>query len=441
MTDQDIIANHPGTRQRYRLRLSWFPSLFFGDGMVWSVLTLTLMMLRRFGLGNVQATMYVALMCLPFAMRPLLEMVVTHFKGTTKVWILSAEFISALSLWAIAFILPTTYWLQGTICFLPFFVVSAILHNIVATRFYLSRMAAADQQSTFAMLFRCIALLFGAGAVAMLAGNMEVLTRNIRYSWSFVFYIMAGTEFFLWLWHSIFLHDGNRHSPRRHTSETSVDTFGLHRRQYRHVLEVMASGIRSRVTMAFFMFFALPEAFMSVAVPMFVIDAPHNGGLGLSPQEFGLTFGTIAIAAFFLGRCLGSYAISLFGARRCSIPMAIVAALHGQTMLYLSSHLATSLFGISAILGIGYASFGLGYTAYTRAIDSYAHASYGYLMRRAVILGLVAIVLATACMLSGMAIANIGYRQFFAAAVVMHVIALAATCAYTLATRGQDSNT
>jgi PAT family beta-lactamase induction signal transducer AmpG len=39
-----------------------------------------------------------------------------------------------------------------------------------------------------------MALLFGCGVMAMVGGNMEVVTRNIRYSWSFVFYVMAGVE-------------------------------------------------------------------------------------------------------------------------------------------------------------------------------------------------------------------------------------------------------
>ena len=101
------------TNPTFRIRWSWFPSLLFGDGMLPSVLILTLVMLRRYGLSNAQVSLYISILCLPFMLRPLLEMIVTHFRGTTKVWILSAEFIAALSLWATAFILPTGYWQQG----------------------------------------------------------------------------------------------------------------------------------------------------------------------------------------------------------------------------------------------------------------------------------------------------------------------------------------
>lgn len=203
MTDYTTTNNTKTTAPR-RMRWSWFPSLHFGDGMLLSVLVLTTIMMRRYGLNNSQIALYVSLLAIPFTLRPLFEMVVTYFRGTTKVWILSAEFISALSLWLVAFTLPTTYWLQGTLCFMPFVVVSGVFYSIAANRFYTDDEATANHQHRlFALLSKSLALLFGIGVMTMLAGNMEVVTRNVRYSWSLVFYIMAGVEFCIWLWQHI----------------------------------------------------------------------------------------------------------------------------------------------------------------------------------------------------------------------------------------------
>ena len=135
MTDNNNKTK-PTESRALRLRWSWFPSLLFGDGILPSVLILTLVMLRRYGLNNAQVTFYISLLSIPFALRPLLEMTVDYFRGTTKVWILSAEFISALSLWAIAFTLPTGYWLQATMWLMPFAVVSGVVYDIATSRFY-----------------------------------------------------------------------------------------------------------------------------------------------------------------------------------------------------------------------------------------------------------------------------------------------------------------
>ena len=188
-----------GQRVPRRVSWLWLPSLSFSDGVSMAVVVLLLVMLCRFGLNNSQTTLVLALLCIPFSLRPLLEKVVAHFRGTTKVWILTSEFISALALWGVAFVIPTPYRLEGTLCLLPFFMFSIVLHRIAVERFYLPLCPPLPGLHTLIVkLFRGVAMLFGIGCMAMVAGNMEVLTRNIRYSWSLVFYVMAGIFFFLW---------------------------------------------------------------------------------------------------------------------------------------------------------------------------------------------------------------------------------------------------
>ena len=137
MLDKQKKTTYRPHRRGAKTRCLWFPSLMFGDGLAVSVLVLTMVMLRRMGLDTPDTALAIALLCLPVLLRPLFEMIVTHFWGTTKVWILSTQFISALSLAAVAFTLHTSYWLLGTACFMPFFVCSALFYNIALHRFYI----------------------------------------------------------------------------------------------------------------------------------------------------------------------------------------------------------------------------------------------------------------------------------------------------------------
>lgn len=399
-----------------RLRWSWFPSLHFGDGTLLSVLILSAIMLRRFGQNNAQTAFYIALLCLPLVLRPLLETVVTYFRGTTKVWILSAEFVSALSLWALAFTLPTAYWLQGTLCFMPFVVMSGVFYNIAAERFYTDRTAAAPRHQTLlARLFGAAAMLFGFGVMAMIGGNMEVLTRNVRYSWSVVFYVMAGVEFFLWLWHSIFLPGG------QHPYAGEKDLFGMHRGEYDKVVSGMLRGWRNRFMVYFFLLAVMPEAFLSIMSVLFVIDAPHNGGLGLSPQELALSQGTVGVAAFFLGRAAGSSLMPRHGLRRWLVPAAVVASLHGLSLLYLSFNLSSSLPAVCAVLLAGNFAFGFSSSACAAVMRRFAAASRGFALRRAVVMSLMSSMLVLFGMSAGLVQMNIGYRQFFALVSLMYI--------------------
>ena len=279
-----------GQRVPRRVSWLWLPSLSFSDGVSMAVVVLLLVMLRRFGLNNIQTTLVLALLCIPFSLRPLLEKVVAHFRGTTKVWILTSEFISALALWGVAFVIPTPYRLEGTLCLLPFFMFSIVLHRIAVERFYLPLCPPLPGFHTLIVkLFRGVAMLLGIGCMAMVAGNMEVLTRNIRYSWSLVFYVMAGVELFLWLWHTIFLPGGT------HGYAKPKPTMGLHRGEFRISLRRMLKRKDDITALTFFILFLLPETLLALTAPLFLIAKPHNGGLGLSPQEFAFTQGTICL--------------------------------------------------------------------------------------------------------------------------------------------------
>lgn len=428
MTDNNMTK--PTRKRVSRLRWSWFPSLFFGDGMLLSVLVLTMVMLRRFGLNNAQTTLYVSLLCIPFALRPILEIAVTYFRGTNKVWILSAEFISALALWAIAFTLPTNYWFQGTMYFMPIIVTVGVLYDIATERFYTDNESANNlHHDTMAKLFFFTAMLFGIGVVVMMAGNMEVITRNVRYSWSFIFYLMAGIEFLLWLWHSIFL-PGKNYLPL-----INKDIFGLDFKECRTVLYTSTHGLCNRSMLCFVIIFAIPEALMLMVSPLFLIDAPHNGGLGLAPQEFGLAYGTIGIIAFFCGRMAGNSLIHRHGLRGWLLPITVMAIAHGYTLLYLSYNINSSLSMICLTTLIANMTSGLGYSAYASVVGHYATLGSGSVMRRAIAKGTTCCTIILIGMFAGLLQINIGYRQFFILSVALYTLSVFSAIAYLYATR------
>ena len=418
MTDNATSTQHAS----HRIGWSWFPSLAFGDGMLPSVLVMTIVMLHRFGYNNAQTALYMAVLSIPFVFRPLFEMVVAHFHGTTKVWILSAEFISAISLWAIAFILPTAYTREGIMCILPFYVIAGGFYNTAMNRFYIDT-ADTSCQNAVRITVYAISLLFGIGAITMVAGNMEVVTRNVRYSWSLVYYVMAGVEFFLWLWHSIFL-------PHRHASDK--DTFGLHPHDYTLVANHIASELTGRLTLYFFPLFVLPVSLAAVVTPLFFVDAPHNGGLGLSPQEFGLTFGTVGIIAACAGYTVGRKAINRLGLRRWLIPFSVAMSLNPLSALYLSYNLAEPLAIIGTACAAGGLGLGLGMAACMSTIKLFATSARGYVLRRAVALGLIALTTVFAMTFSGLLETNVGYRQFFTTVVGLYTITIVASILYAL---------
>ena len=474
MTDKQPKTTYRPHRRGTKTRWLWLPSLMFGDGVAVSVLVLTMVMLRRMGLDTADTALAIALLSIPVLLRPLFEMVVTHFWGTTKVWILSTQFISALSLAAVAFTLHTSSWLLGTVCFMPFFVCSSVFYNIALHRFYIDtsqrvhlsqvrqqisqgrhlsqvhQQNPTPQQDT--MVRWCdgemvtlhsstpqhhntttsiMALLFGCGVMMMIAGNMEVVTRNIRYSWSFVFYVMAGVELFLWLWHTIFLPGGT------HGYAKPKPTMGLHRGEFRISLRRMLKRKDDITALTFFILFLLPETLLALTAPLFLIAKPHNGGLGLSPQEFAFTQGTIAVIAIALGYTLGGKAIKKHGLRRWLLPSALLLAVPGAALLFLSYNTAAPLSIVAAAQAAGHAAFGFALSMVKQVVVRFTRNMPDNTLRHAIARTLIATPFVIVGSLASLMLTIADYQRIFQLATELAVVPLIVSVFHLYITRRQ----
>ncbi len=474
MTDKQPKTTYRPHRRGTKTRWLWLPSLMFGDGVAVSVLVLTMVMLRRMGLDTADTALAIALLSLPVLLRPLFEMVVTHFWGTTKVWILSTQFISALSLAAVAFTLHTSSWLLGTVCFMPFFVCSSVFYNIALHRFYIDtsqrvhlsqvrqqisqgmhlsqvhQQNPTPQQDT--MVRWCdgemvtlhsstpqhhntttsiMALLFGCGVMMMIAGNMEVVTRNIRYSWSLVFYVMAGVELFLWLWHTLFLPGGT------HGYAKPKPTMGLHRGEFRISLRRMLKRKDDITALTFFILFLLPETLLALTAPLFLIAKPHNGGLGLSPQEFAFTQGTIAVIAIALGYTLGGKAIKKHGLCRWLLPSALLLAVPGAALLFLSYNTAAPLSIVAASLAAGHAALGFALSMVKQVVVRFTRNMPDNTLRHAIARTLIATPFVIVGALASLMLTIADYLRIFQLATELAVVPLIVSVFYLYLTRRQ----
>ena len=479
MLDKQKKTTYRPHRRGAKTRCLWFPSLMFGDGLAVSVLVLTMVMLRRMGLDTPDTALAIALLCLPVLLRPLFEMIVTHFWGTTKVWILSTQFISALSLAAVAFTLHTSYWLLGTACFMPFFVCSALFYNIALHRFYIDspikKLRCCDGEmvtlhssnlntstpqhlntststsqhlntttpqvstpqhnntTTFhsqkSCVFLTMALLFGCGVMAMVGGNMEVVTRNIRYSWSFVFYVMAGVELFLWLWHTLFLPGGP------HGYAKPKPTMGLHRGEFRETMRRMLQRKDDIATLMFLPLFLLPETLLALTTPLFVIAKPHNDGLGMSPQEFAYAQGTAAVIAITAGYILGIYAIRRHGLRRWLLPSALLLAVPGAALLFLSYNTAAPLSIVAAALAAGHAALGFALSMVKQVVVRFTRNMPDSTLRHAIARTLIATPFVIVGALASLMLTIADYQRIFQLATELAIVPLIVSVFYLYLTR------
>ena len=223
------------------------------------------------------------------------------------------------------------------------------VHETEADVFYRDTVARTTRSGLSGMpgTFRLLAFIFVQGFLVMVAGNLQLLYRNsISLSWSLIFYSVAGIFILSWLWHRTSLpspYNEAIHLLRRQQRREQFAERWLEVKKDTLSLFAQHSRWQLAAVLFFTFFFLLPEALTSKVVMLFLVDANHNGGLGLSPQEFGLAYGTVGVVGLITGSLLGKGLIANKGLRTCILPLSVAILLPNALYMVLSETLPTSL--------------------------------------------------------------------------------------------------
>ena len=102
---------------------------------------------------------------------------------------------------------PTTWWLQGSLCFFWLMAFSSATHDIAADGFYMLALSE-DKQSFFVGIrstFYRLSSIFGQGVLVYIAGCLEKSTGNIPLSWQVTMGITAALFTAIALYHTFAL--------------------------------------------------------------------------------------------------------------------------------------------------------------------------------------------------------------------------------------------
>ena len=327
---------------------AWVPTLYFAEGVPYvAVMTISLILYKRLGLSNTDITLYTSWLYLPWVIKPLWSPFVDMLR-TKRWWIVTMQVLIGASLAGVAFTIPADFWLQGSLAFFWLMAFSSATHDIAADGFYMLGLDQHEQayfvgiRSTF---YR-IATIFSSGLLVGLAGALQVLTRSIRYSWSLVFYLMAGLFVAFWLYHNWMLPRPSEDADRGR--KTASDIF----REFRDTVVTFFQKPQVWVGICFMLFYRMPEGLLAKVSALFLVDKVSNGGLGLSDGEFGLVQGTVGVIGLTLGGILGGICASRDGLKRWLWPMVMAITLPDLVYVYLSYIQPSSLINISVCIFI-----------------------------------------------------------------------------------------
>ena len=321
----------------------WVPSLYFAEGLPYvAVMTVSLILYKQLGLSNADITFYTSWLYLPWVIKPLWSPFVDVVK-TKRWWILTMEVLIGAAFGGVAFTIPTSFWLQGSLFFFWVMAFSSATHDIAADGFYMLGLNA--HQQTFYVGIRStfyrLATIFGQGVLVMIAGNLQVVYRGaISYSWSLMFYLVMG----------LFL---------------GLCTFVTFFQKPQWLVGVL-----------FMLLYRMPEGLLAKVSSLFLVDSPSAGGLGLSPQEYGLVQGTVGVIGLTIGGILGGILASRDGLKKWLWPMVMAITLPDVVYVYLSYVLPSSLFVVNACVFVEQFGYGFGFTAYMLYLIYYSRGEF-----------------------------------------------------------------
>ncbi len=351
---------------------AWVPTLYFAEGVPYvAVMTISLILYKRLGMSNTDITLYTSWLYLPWVIKPLWSPFVDMLRSK-RWWIVTMQLLIGAALGGVAFTIPASWWLQGSLCFFWLMAFSSATHDIAADGFYMMGLDEHEQayfvgiRSTF---YR-IATIFSSGLLVGLAGALQVITRSIRYSWSLVFYLMAGLFIAFWLYHNWILprpsEDGEKHT------KTASDIW----REFCQTLVTFFQKPQVWAGICFMLFYRMPEGLLAKVSALFLVDAPHNGGLGLSDGEYGLVQGTVGVIGLTVGGILGGICASRDGLKRWLWPMVLAITLPDLVYVLLAYLLPTSLLTISTCVFIEQFGYGFGFSAYMLYLIYYSQGEH-----------------------------------------------------------------
>lgn len=336
---------------RHSSKAAWVPSLFFTKGVSYVIVTLiSLVLLRQLGLSAAATCCFVAFCHLPWMLKcwwkPYIDRAMSY-----RWWIIITQFLLAVTFAAIAFLLRS---MVATIALLYLTALLTAIHNVAADGFF-RQGNTPSHLSTVRELSRKFAVAIGQGMLVMAAGNLQVLYRNdLYYSWQVMFYLAAGLLLLLFFWHWAKL-------PMR----TEIDTEPAD--------ADMPSPLALGSAVVFLFFYPFAQGIVGKASVLFLIDATRQGGLGLSPQEFGFVMGTVGIVGLTVGGLWGKSLISRWGPSSClwlmSLTMLVPALIYTGLGLWQPTDLAV----ISICVLADQLAYGFGFAAYLQILGHVSH--------------------------------------------------------------------
>lgn len=358
--------------------VSWVPSLYFAEALPYvAVMTLSTIMYTNMGMTNTEVALYTSWLYLPWVIKPLWSPLVDSLK-TKRWWILMMQVLVGTSLAGVALTMQTEMWLKMSMAFFWLMAFSSATHDIAADGFYI--LGLTDKEQAFYVgvrsTFYRIGTIFCQGGLVMLAGIMQ-REHPVAVAWGLAMGGLAAIMIVLAAWHG-------RNLPKVAKDVESTTEEGIQDIMGRipwigklrdnallapiiPFIETLASFFYRKgvgTAIVFMLLFRFPEAQLAKMAQPFMLRGIEEGGLAMSTEMVGFTYGTLGVLGLLGGGILGGFLVSMSGLKRWWWPMIMAISLPDAVYIYLATVQPDSIWIIGSCVLIEQLGYGFGFTAY-----------------------------------------------------------------------------
>lgn len=332
---------------------AWVPTLYFAEGIpyVIAATVFAVTMYHQLGISNTETAFFTSWIYLPWVIKPFWSPFVDVMK-TKRWWILFTQLLIGIGLAAVAFVIPTSFFLQSSLAILWIVAFCSATHDISADGFYMLALNEGEQ-SIFVGIrstFYRISMVVGQGLLIYLAGVLEEETNDIPLSWSITLLVAAVLFFIFFIYHNLIL--PKPESDKTVTNHHNISDF----------FSSFVSFFKKKdiiIGLLFILLYRLGESQLGKITAPFLQDPNELGGLGISTKDFGIIYGTIGVLALTVGGILGGIYISKKGLKKSIFPMMLWMNLPNLIYVFMAYGHPSNIWIIT--IGVAFEQFGYGF--------------------------------------------------------------------------------
>lgn len=382
----------------------WIPFLYFTQGIPYIlVVTVSVIMYKRLGIGNAEIGLYTSWLYLPWVIKPLWSPII-DLKGTKRKWFLSMQLLISVAFLGIGLFLPSNSFFIITLAFFWMAAFASATNDIASDGYYMIGLTQ-KKQSFFIGLrstFYRLAMVTGQGLLVIFAGFLENRYGDNTKAWSIT--MISAAVLMIALTISNFFTAPKFEESNPKSTEKPAGFF-----------EVFASFFRKHqigVALLFILTYRLGESQLVKMASPFLLDTLEVGGLAYSTEAVGTIYGTVGVIMLSLGGILGGILISRDGLKKWMLPMLLSLNLPNALYALLAITQTTSIYAVVGTVVIEQFGYGFGFAAFMMYLIYVAEGA-SKTSHYAIATGFMALGMMLPGMLSGYIQEWLGYDGFF----------------------------